>query len=135
MKKVIIILSSIVLLVILVKCIFKVSIISSNCIYRGESENWTAECNETSTNIFYEAKGITHYFGNSSGELTITYKNDVSQSPKVKDLEISYKDNSGSGSIHETFDDESQIRKNYKFTNVGDAVPNKDEIIKVNINI
>lgn len=131
MRKIVVILVTIMLFLI-VGCSNK-EVIRYDYTYRGENEFWTAEYKVKGTATFTEKDNKTSYEGNGSKILTVTYKKDISELSSVKHLEISYKSRKVA---YDLDDNETMDQKTFtlKSNNVG-AIENKDEIIKVNINI
>jgi hypothetical protein len=67
----------------------------------------------------------------------VTYNKDLSQLSSIKHLEISYESSAGSQSLVEDFKDGHPNEKTYvlKSGSKGRAIENKDEVIKVSINL
>lgn len=110
------------------------NVIKHNYTYKGENEFWTAQYKVNSTDTFTKKDDKLHYEGNSNDILTVTYKKNISDLSSVKHLEISYKSSAGYGSIGQN----SPRKKTYTMTSsstTGGATENKDEIIKVTINL
>lgn len=130
-----------IILIIIVLCIVagcsNKEVIKHNYTYKGENELWTAEYKVNSTGTFTEKDSNTDYESNSNITLTITYKKDLSQLSSVKHLEISYESSAGGGNLNLNFDDNPPNEKTYtlKSSSTGGAIENKDEIVKVNINL
>lgn len=126
----------IILLFIIVGCSNQ-KVIRHNYTYKGENELWTAEYKVNGTGIFTEKDNKTSYESSSNDILTVTYKNDISELSSVKHLEISYRSSAGGGGITEDYNEGSTAEKTYtiKSGGTGGAIENKDEIIKVIINL
>lgn len=135
MKKAAIILLAI-MLFILAGCTNK-EVINHNYTFKGENELWTTEYKVNGTGIFTKIDGKLHYESYCDNILTISYKKDLSDLSVVKHLEISYESNTGGGKLTEDFDDGPPYEKTYTFKSGGKnvAIPDKDETIKVTINI
>lgn len=112
-------------------------VINHNYIYRGENELWIAEYKVNGTGIFFEEDGKTNYKSNCDKILKVTYKKSLPDLSLVKHLEISYESSAGGGKLTDSFDNSHKIEKAYTFKSSGSgiAIENKDEIIKVNINL
>lgn len=113
-------------------------VINHNYTYKGENEFWTVEYKVTGTGIFNERNNKTEYESNSSKTLTVSYRKNLSDLSSVKYLEISYESSAGGGKLTENFDKNHPIsEKTYmvKSSAIGGAIENKNEIIKVNINM
>lgn len=111
-------------------------VIKHNYTYKGENELWTAEYVMNGTGTFTKKDGTLHYESNSNKILTVTYKKDISQLSSVKHLEISYESSVGGGKKAEDYNDGPPKEKTYTIKSGGTgAIENKDEVIKVNINI
>lgn len=112
-------------------------VINHNYTYKGENEFWDAEYNVNAIGTFTEKDNKTSYESESSKVLTVTYKRDLSELSSVEHLEISYKSSVQAGSITEDYDNESPLEKTYaiKSSSTNGAIENKDEVIKVTINI
>jgi len=132
MRKMVVILSTAMLLLIIIGCSNK-KVIKYDYIYRGENESWTAEYKINGTATFTEKDNKTSYEDNGGKVLTVTYKGDISELSSVKHFEISYK---GEGLVYDIGDDDSLNQKTFTLESEGlGAVEDKDEIIKVNINM
>lgn len=112
-------------------------VIKHNYTYKGENEFWTAEYKVDGTGTFTEKDNKTSYESKSSEVLTVTYKRDLSELSSVKHLEISYKSSAQAGKITEDYDDGSSLKKTYTInsSSTNGAIENKDEVIKVTINL
>jgi hypothetical protein len=127
----------IMLLLIITGC-SKKQVVNHNYTYKGENEFWAAEYNVNGEGTFTEKDGKTEYESISDTVLTVTYKKDLSGLSSVKHLEISYESSAGGGSLTESYDSNNPLdKKTYtlKSGGTGTAIENKDEIIKVNINV
>jgi len=132
MRKMVVILSTAMLLLIIIGCSNK-KVIKYDYIYRGENESWTAEYKINGTATFTEKDNKTSYEDDGGKVLTVTYKGDISELSSVKHFEISYK---GEGLVYDIGDDDSLNQKTFTLESEGlGAVEDKDEIIKVNINM
>lgn len=112
-------------------------VIKHNYTYKGENEFWIAEYNVNATGTFTEKDNKTSYESKSRKVLTVTYKRDLSELSSVTHLEISYKSSVQGGNITEDYDNESPSEKTYtiKSSSTNGAIENKDEVIKVTINL
>jgi hypothetical protein len=113
-------------------------VINHNYTYKGENEFWTVEYKVTGTGIFTGKGNKTEYEANSNQTLTVSYRKNLLDLSSVKHLEISYKSSSGGGKLIEDFDENHPLnQKTYTFKTFtrGGAIENKNEIIKVNINL
>lgn len=132
MRKMVVILSTAMLLFIIIGCSNK-KVIKYDYIYRGENEFWTAEYKINGTATFTEKDNKTSYEDDGGKVLTVTYKGDISELSSVKHFEISYK---GRKQIYDLDSDEIFDEKTFTLKSNGlGAVEDKDEIIKVNINM
>lgn len=131
-RKIAIILITIIMLFMITGCSNK-DVIKHNYTYKGENEFWTAQYKVNSTGTFTKRDDKLHYEGNSRDTFTVTYKKNISELSSVKHLEISYKSSVGSGSIGQN----SPRKKTYTMTSsgTGGAIDDKDEVIKVTINL
>lgn len=134
MKKTTIILIAI-LLFLVAGCSNK-EVLKHNYTYKGENELWIAEYKVNGT-MFTEKDGKIDYESKSNTTLTITYKKDLSELYSVKHLEISYKSSVGGGKLNINFNDNPPNKKTYtlKSSSTGGAIENKDELVKVSINL
>jgi hypothetical protein len=109
--------------------------IDHNYVYKGENEFWSAEYRVNGTSTFTEKNGKTEYDSNANNVFTITYKKEISQLSAVKHMEILYKSSVAGGKI--TVNDGEAKEKSYttKSGGTGGAIENKDEVIKVTINL
>lgn len=105
--------------------------------YTGENEFWTAEYKVNGTSTSIDDKDKTKYDNYSEKVFTITYNKDISELSSIKHLEISYESNFANGKIIEDYTDNLKPEKTYtlKANTSGGAIENKDETIKVTINI
>lgn len=113
------------------------NVIKYNYNYKGENTLWTAEYNVKGTSTLIEQTGNPYYETDSKVTLVVTYKKGLSDLSSVKHLEISYESSAGSGKSTLKFDNYSPNKKTYRIESggTGRALENKDEIIKVTINI
>lgn len=106
--------------------------------YHGENKLWKAKYTINSTATFTEKKGTLDGETESNNEFVITYKGKMKDLSNVRHWEISYKNNTGGGKRSEDCDEgkgmTSKIIKMQSSSKNG-ALPNKDDIIKVTINI
>lgn len=124
MKKLSIILVAIVLLIIVLYS--SKDVFGQNYTYKGENELWTAEYKVNVTKAFTDTK------------LTVSFKKDLSEISSVKHFEISYESSIRGGKLTSDFDSNNPLnQKTYtlKSNSSGGAIVNKNEIIKVNINL
>ena len=126
----------IMLLLIFTGCAKKENI-NHNYVYKGGNEFWSAEYKVNVTDTFTEKSGKNEYDSNDNRVFTITYKKDISQLSTVKHMEISYKSSVADGKITEDFNDGTPKEKAYTTKSVGKggAIENKNEVIKVTINL
>ncbi len=136
MKKMILILISLTLLI-FSACTNK-EVIKHDYTYTGESENWVAEYKVDGKGIFTEKDGRTEYECNEETRLTVTYKKDIEDLSTLKCMKISYESSAGSGSLTQNPADGDPVSKK-TFTlsggGSGTAIENKDETIKVTIDL
>ncbi|WP_186430555.1 hypothetical protein [Clostridium sp. BSD9I1] len=111
--------------------------ISHNYIYKGENELWSVELKVNGTVTFNEKNGKAEYDSICDRVFTVTYKKDLSKLSSVKHLEISYKSSAGDSKLTEDYNDSPPNKRTYtmKSGGRGQAIENKDEVIKVIINI
>lgn len=125
----------VIILFILTGCSNK-EVVKHNYTYKGENEFWAAEYKVNYTGTFTEKNNKTEYKPYSNNILTVTYKKNLSDLSSVKHLEISYETNSGGGKLTEDFDSNNPLnQKTYKFRSGGEVIENKNEVIKININL
>lgn len=112
-------------------------VVNHNYIYKGENEFWSAEYRVSGTGTFTEKNDMTIYKSNCDKILTITYKKNLSDLSSVKHLKISCKSSAGDKKLIDNFDSSNPIKRTYtlKSNGSGIAIENKDEIIKVNIDL
>ena len=124
------------MLFIIVGCSNK-EVIKHNYTYKGENEFWTAEYKVNGTGAFTEKDNKTSYESKCSDVFTVTYKKDLSELSSVKNLEISYESSAGGGEITKDYDDGSSPQETYTMNSgsTNGAIENKDEVIKVIINL
>lgn len=131
MRKIVVILVAI-MLVTIVGCSNR-KIIRYDYTYRGENEFWNAEYKVNGTATFTEKDNKTSYSDNGSKILTVTYKGDISELSSVKHLDISYKSRK---LVYDFDQNESIDQKTFTLKSNGlGSVENKDEILKVDINL
>lgn len=106
-------------------------------IYRGENDLWSAEYKVDATVTFFKRDDVLNAETYKECMLTVTYKEDISDLSKVKNLIISYTSSTGGGSLEEEFDSEPPTENVYtlKSRSTGSAIENEDETIQVTINI
>jgi hypothetical protein len=111
--------------------------IRHNYIYKGENELWSAELKVNGKSTFTEKSGKTEYDSSSEKLFIVTYKKDLTQLSSVKHLEISYETSAGGGKVTVDFTDGPPSKKTYTMNSGsrGGAIENKDEVIKVTINL
>lgn len=127
----------VIILLILIGCSNK-EVIKHNYTYKGENEFWTVEYKVNGTGIFTEKNNKTEYESNSNHTLTVTYMKSLSDLSSVKHLEISYESSAGGGKLAEDFNNNHPLnQKTYtlKSSSIGGAIENKNEVIKVSINL
>lgn len=112
-------------------------IIKHNYTYKGENEFWTAEYRVNGTDTFTEKDNKTSHQSKCNKVLTVIYKKDLSELSSVKHIEISYRSSAGGGKITADYDDDSSPEKTYTMNSgsTNGAIENKDEVIKVIINL
>ena len=108
-----------------------------NYLYKGESELWTAEYSIIGTGTWTKENNSLHYESDIKKDLTVTYKNDVSELSNVQNLKIEYKIGSNGGSLNETYDSGNPLmEKTFTFRSGGNGeVPLKDTAIKVKVTL
>ncbi len=109
-----------------------------NYIFRGESELWTAEYKVDGTDSWSKVDGKLHYESEATKVLTVIYKGDVSELYSVKYLEISYDTGTGGGKLTEDHDNDAPLSQKvftFRSEGKGELMPDKDEAIKVTINL
>jgi hypothetical protein len=112
-------------------------VIKYNYTYKGENEFWTAEYRVNGIKIFTEKNGTLEYDNSGNNELTVTYKNELSQLNSVRHLEISYKSSCSAATSSMNYTRGSSKKKTYtlRSNNNGSAIENEDDIIQVLINL
>lgn len=125
------------LLILIISGCTNKEIIRHDYVYKGENESWSAELKVNGTGVFTEKDGRTKYDSSDERVFTVTYKKDLSHLSSVKHLEISYGSSAGAGKLGEDFKDGPPNEKTYvlKSGSKGGAIENKDEVIKVTVNL
>jgi hypothetical protein len=111
---------------------------SHNYIFKGESDLWTAEYKVDGTDSWSKVEGKLHYESEATKVLTVTYKGDVSELHSVKHLEITYDTGTGGGKLTEDHDSDAPLSQKvftFRSGGKGQLIPDKDEVIKVTINL
>lgn len=109
-----------------------------NYIFKGENEFWSAEYVVNGTVTFTNKDGTLHAESESNEIFTVTYKKELSDLDSIKSLEISYESTTGGGKLTSEFNkDNPPIKKTFtmKSGSKGGAIEDKDDVIKVKINI
>lgn len=116
---------------------FNMRVTRINYKFKGENESWRAEYRVNGTITFSDKNKKISYDCRSDSTLTVTYKKALSGLSSVKHLEISYEHSAGRGRLTGDFDGNHPVKGTYTLisSNVGGAMVNKDETIKVNINL
>lgn len=113
-------------------------VIKHDYLFKGENENWQAEYHLDATEVFYREDGILKYDNEAEKKLTISYKKDIAELASVKEVEISYKTRTGGGYLSEEYSGDDFLEKGtfvLKSGGKGGALENKEDIIKVEINL
>lgn len=105
--------------------------------YYGENDSWSAEYKLDATVTFFKKDGVLNVETYKERLLTVTYKDDVSNLSKVKNLIISYNSSTGGGSLEEEFNSKPPTENIYtlKSSSTSSAIENADETIQLTINI
>lgn len=115
----------------------KKDIVKHNYTFKGENESWTAEYNINGTQTFIKDGDISRVESECQKEFSITYKNNISELSKIKNIKISYKSRISGGEIVEDYNDGTWPEKTYKIqsNSTGGAIESKDDTIEVTVNI
>jgi hypothetical protein len=125
------------LLILIITGCASMETIRHDYVFKGENESWSAELKVKGTGTFSEKDGRIKYDSSCDKVFTVTYNKDLSQLSSVKRLEISYESSAGAGKLVEDFKSAPPNEKTYvmKSGSKGGAIENKDEVIKVSINL
>jgi hypothetical protein len=112
-------------------------VVKNNYIYKGENTFWTAVYKVNSIVIFTKKDGKLQSDVTCNTILTITYKKDLSELSKVKNLGLSYASSVRGEKSTTYFDKNNPLdKKTFTFSSNGKGpIEKKDEPIKVTINI
>jgi len=112
-------------------------VINNNYKFTGENDRWSGEYVAASTETFDNSSGTLKYDIYSDVLCKVTYKGELSELANVKQIEISYKTNSSSGKLVNTFGDNESITSKEFILESGDSGVklSKDEEIYIEINI
>lgn len=111
-------------------------IIEHHYTYFGENDLWRAVYKVDATVTFFKVDGVLNVDTYKECILTVTYKKDISDLSKVKNLIISYDTSTGNGSLSQEFDEPpTENIYTLKSRSTGSAITNADESIPVTINI
>lgn len=111
-------------------------IIEHHYTYFGENDLWRAVYKVDATVTFFKVDGVLNVDTYKECILTVTYKKDISDLSKVKNLIISYDTSTGNGSLSQEFDEPpTENIYTLKSRSIGSAITNADESIPVTINI
>jgi hypothetical protein len=116
----------------------KKDVVKHNYIFKGGNEFWSAEYEVNGTVTFTDKDGKLRAESKSNHILTVTYKKELSDLDSIKNLEISYESTAGGGKLAGEFNNDNPLDKKtftMKSMSKGGAIENKDELIKVKINI
>ena len=113
-------------------------VIEHHYTYFGENDLWSAEYKLDSTVTVSKHSDKINSASNRDSVMTITYKKELSDLKKIKDMTISYEYAGGSSAQSYHYDDGASPANNkfiLKSSDTGSVIENEDESILVTINI